>query len=140
MLPRTEAAARDLAIALHATLRRVRRLWPPPLRRRPDGRPLRQAVWRIFFSKAVAITFEDAVIGSVQRSGIKVPLVLARAVGYVWAIAWLSFSWPWLFNWRLYAGVTDGQYLPISLIDRIAPYLGATAARLATASPLGAQA
>ena len=105
----------------------------------PSGK-LFGASFPFFFSQAIAITFEDTMIGFVQRSGIKVPLVLARAVGYVWAIAWLSFSWPWLFNWRLYAGVTDGQYLPISLIDRIAPYLGATVARLAAASPLGAQA
>ena len=97
------------------------------------------ASFPFFFSQAVAITFEDAVIESVRRSGIKVPLVLARTVGYVWAIAWLSISWPWLFNWKLYAGVTESQHLPISLIDHIAPNFGATAARLAAAGPLGAQ-
>ena len=38
------------------------------------------ASFPFFFSQAVAITFEDAVIALVRRSGVKVPQVLARAV------------------------------------------------------------
>ena len=105
----------------------------------PSGK-LFGASFPFFFFQAVAITFEDTVIDSVQRSGIKVPLGLARAVGYVWAISWLCVSGPWLFNWRLYAGVTESEPLPISLIDYVAPNLGTMAARLAAAGPLGTQA
>lgn len=93
------------------------------------------ASFPFFFSQAVAITFEDAVIALVRRSGVKVPQVLARAVGYAWAVAWLCLSAPWLINWTLRAGIIDMNRIPISLVDRVAPSLGTSVARLAAVIP-----
>lgn len=99
------------------------------------SRKLFGASFPFFFSQAVAITFEDAVIALVRRGGVKVPQVLARAVGYAWAIAWLCISAPWLINWTLRAGIIDTNRIPISLIDRVAPSLEMGAARLAAVVP-----
>ena len=104
------------------------------------SRKLFGASFPFFFSQAVAITFEDAVIGLVRRSGVKVSPVLARAVGYAWVVAWLCISAPWMTNWMLRAGTIDTQHVPVSLIDRIAPSLGASAARLAEVGTLGLKA
>ena len=98
------------------------------------------ASFPFFFSQAVAITLEDVVIALAQRSGIKVPQVLARALGYAWAVAWLCISAPWLINWMLRAGISDTHRIPVSLLDRVAPSLRASAARLAAVGTLGVKA
>ncbi|KAH9915213.1 uncharacterized protein B0H18DRAFT_1042173 [Fomitopsis serialis] len=85
------------------------------------------ASFPFYISQAVAITFEDAVIGIVRRTGVKFPQPLARVVGYAWAILWLCISAPWHINWTLKAGVVDTVRVPVSLIDLIAPNLGAFA-------------
>jgi len=59
-----------------------------------------------FMSQAVAITFEDAVIGIVRRSGAKIPLNLAHLAGYAWAITWLCISAPLYVNWSLLISLT----------------------------------
>ena len=104
------------------------------------SRKLFGASFPFFFSQAIAITFEDGMIGLVRRSGVKVPPGLARAAGYAWAVAWLCISAPWMINWTLRAGIIDTQRVPVSLIDRIAPSLGASAARLAEVGTLGLKA
>ncbi|EPS96327.1 hypothetical protein FOMPIDRAFT_1038192 [Fomitopsis schrenkii] len=64
------------------------------------------ASFPFFMSQAVAITFEDAVIGLVRKSGIKVPTPIARTVGYAWAITWLCVSAPLYVNWSLLVSLT----------------------------------
>lgn len=59
------------------------------------------ASFPFFIAQAFAITFEDAVIGLVRRSGIKVPVSIAHTVGYAWAITWLCISAPLYINWSL---------------------------------------
>ncbi|KAH9915715.1 uncharacterized protein B0H18DRAFT_1040180 [Fomitopsis serialis] len=94
------------------------------------------ASFPFFFSQAIAITFEDAVIGIVGRSGVKFPRPLAHMIGYAWAILWLCISAPWLINWTLRAGIIDTNRIPVSLIDRVAPSLVTSAARFAAATPM----
>ncbi|TFY61677.1 hypothetical protein EVJ58_g4372 [Rhodofomes roseus] len=81
--------------------------------------------FQFFISQAIAITFEDAVIGIIRRTGVKFPRSLAHLIGYSWAIVWLCVSAPWMINWTLKAGIIDTNRIPISLIDRVAPNLGA---------------
>ena len=64
------------------------------------------ASFPFFMSQAFAITFEDAVIGLVRRSGIKVPMPVAHAVGYAWAFTWLCMSAPLYINWSLLISFT----------------------------------
>ncbi|KAH9840645.1 membrane bound O-acyl transferase family-domain-containing protein [Rhodofomes roseus] len=59
-----------------------------------------------FMSQAVAITLEDAVIGAVRTSGMKVPIRVAHLAGYLWAITWLCISAPLYVNWSLLISLT----------------------------------
>ena len=95
-----------------------------------------------FLSQALAITFEDTVIRLVRHRSFKVPVVLARAVGYIWVITWLCICTPWQINWTLRAGMDYSQHIPVSLIDHIVPSLGVmvTAERLAAVGALGIKA
>ncbi|KAH9915716.1 membrane bound O-acyl transferase family-domain-containing protein [Fomitopsis serialis] len=94
------------------------------------------ASFPFFFLQAVAITFEDAVVGIVRRSGVKFPLPLAHIIGYAWAISWLCISAPWQINWTLKAGIIDTNRVPLSLIDRVAPNLVPSVAKLAATIPM----
>lgn len=64
------------------------------------------ASFPFFMSQAFAITFEDAVIGLVRRSGVRVPVPIARTVGYIWAFTWLCISAPLYINWSLLISFT----------------------------------
>ena len=105
----------------------------------PTGK-LFGASFPFLFSQAFAITFEDAVLTFVRHRGFKVPLVLARAVGYMWVITWLCISTPWQINWTLRAGMTRSHHIPVSLIDHIIPSLGLTGERFAAVGSLGIKA
>ena len=105
----------------------------------PSGK-LFGASFPLFFSQALAITFEDAVVRLVRHRGFKVPLVLARAVGYIWVITWLCISTPWQINWTLRAGLNYSEHIPVSLVNHIMPSLGVMAERLAAMGPLGMKA
>jgi hypothetical protein len=54
-----------------------------------DTRPM-----RFFFLQAVAITFEDAVIGLAARAGLKNGNLSTRIIGYIWVYSWFVFSIP----------------------------------------------
>ncbi|TFY61676.1 hypothetical protein EVJ58_g4371 [Rhodofomes roseus] len=87
------------------------------------------ASFPFYILQAVAITFEDAIIGIVRRSGVKVPRLLAHLIGYTWAISWLCICAPWSVNWSLKSGIVFTDRIPLSLIDRVIPGLGKVVAR-----------
>lgn len=90
------------------------------------------ASFPFYFYQAIAITFEDAVIEVVRKSGIKVPQSLAHLIGYTWAVLWLCISAPWLITWMLRMGVIDSDRMTVSVIDRLTPHLSMVAVESAT--------
>lgn len=97
------------------------------------------ASFPFYIYQAVAITFEDAVIEIVRRSGLNVPLPLAHLVGYTWAILWLYVSAPWLISWMLEMGVIDSDRMAVSVVDCITPRLGELDVRFAAITPTGSK-
>ena len=76
------------------------------------------ASFPFYFSQAIAITFEDAIIGLYRRSGIMLPQPVPHLVGYAWAIVWLCISAPWQINWMLKIGITSSDRMdPLPLKD-----------------------
>ncbi|TEB25521.1 hypothetical protein FA13DRAFT_1777387 [Coprinellus micaceus] len=75
----------------------------------------------IYFTlQACAITFEDAVQGLVRRSGIKVPSLLARVIGYTWVVAWFSFAIPIWMEPHVKAGITSDGVSGSSVVPVLA--------------------
>ncbi|PCH37570.1 hypothetical protein WOLCODRAFT_146721 [Wolfiporia cocos MD-104 SS10] len=77
-----------------------------------------------YIAQAVAISLEDAataisckIIGSGKVNRHR--QYLARLVGYVWVVAWLTLSSPWLCRWVGASGGTEPQYVPFSLIEKL---------------------
>lgn len=66
-----------------------------------------------FLVQAVAITFEDAVIGSARRLGFARVNALTRLIGYVWVAVWFYFTAPGL-SWIIGAGFGMKEALPFS--------------------------
>ncbi|RXW19039.1 hypothetical protein EST38_g6808 [Candolleomyces aberdarensis] len=80
----------------------------------------------IYFTlQAVAITFEDGVVGLVRRSGVKVPPVLAKLVGYLWVVAWFSFAIPIWMEPHVKAGITSNDVSDNAVIPALAQEIAA---------------
>ncbi|KAG2016396.1 toxin biosynthesis protein [Coprinopsis cinerea AmutBmut pab1-1] len=76
-----------------------------------------------FFSQAVAITFESAVISAAKSLlGLRRATWWTRAVGYVWVIAWFSVMLPVWIEPHVRVGFMDGGRYE-SLIGRAVGYI-----------------
>lgn len=67
------------------------------------------ASFPFYFSQAVAITFEDAIMELCRRSGIALPQLLPCLIGYLWAIVRLCILAPWQINWMLKIDITSSD-------------------------------
>lgn len=75
----------------------------------------------IYFTlQAVAITFEDGAVGLVRRSGVKVPPILAKLIGYLWVVAWFSFAIPIWMEPHVKAGITSDNVSDNAVIPALA--------------------
>jgi len=63
---------------------------------------------QFFVLQAVAITFEDAVIGIASRLGYKESKSF-KLIGFIWAFAWFSFCMPMCMEPLVRGGMIDGQ-------------------------------
>jgi len=72
-----------------------------------------------FFSQAVAITLEDAILALAKKSAIPVSDTLAQLVGYSWVIFWFNLSLPWYLRWPVNAGIIQPAILPFSPIRAV---------------------
>jgi hypothetical protein len=72
-----------------------------------------------FFSQAVAITFEDAIVTLVKKSGIRFSDTLTRLVGYSWVFLWFNLSLPWVLRYAVDAGVVPSVTLPFSAVKTV---------------------
>ena len=69
-----------------------------------------------FFSQAIAITVEDAVIGIAGRAGWRLPTWASRALGYTWTFAWMVYSLgPYISYFRFGAETRMYPFSPVSL-------------------------
>jgi hypothetical protein len=61
---------------------------------------------------ALAINFEDAVVGVARRIGFEriFPLRVARLVGYIWVFLWYVGSMPPSINWHVKLGLLEEPY------------------------------
>lgn len=66
-----------------------------------------------FIAQAVAITFEDAVIGLARKAGYRKSL-FTRAIGYVWVIFWFTFSIRLFLGWMFSAKYQAAEELSMS--------------------------
>ncbi|PCH35769.1 hypothetical protein WOLCODRAFT_133975 [Wolfiporia cocos MD-104 SS10] len=74
------------------------------------------ASFPFYFMQAIAIMFEDAVIGIARRLGLKSSNAWTRFVGYIWLVVWLGISAPWYVNWSMRAGANNAGRFSFSLI------------------------
>jgi hypothetical protein len=86
--------------------------------RREVGEP------RFFMSQAVAITFEDMVIAIAKRLGIRSAGWLGKFIGYLWVIAWLSYSLRDWVDGGVSMGVWISWLLPYSPVGKAMELLG----------------
>ncbi|KAH9948646.1 membrane bound O-acyl transferase family-domain-containing protein [Amylocystis lapponica] len=74
-----------------------------------------ESFW-FFFAQALAITFEDAVIGAAKRAGVRFPVPVERALGYIWTFAWGCYSLNVYQNYMLRIGLGVPGAVPFSPI------------------------
>ncbi|KAF8954003.1 membrane bound O-acyl transferase family-domain-containing protein [Flammula alnicola] len=70
---------------------------------------------RFFLLQAVAITFEDAIIGLAGRLGYTKPTPFFKLVGFIWVFAWFTFSIPIWIDPVVHTGAMD-EDVNVSLI------------------------
>ncbi|KAH9950043.1 hypothetical protein B0H21DRAFT_687466 [Amylocystis lapponica] len=58
-----------------------------------------------FFSQALAISNEDAVIDVAKRPGVRFPVPVERALGYFWTFAWGCYSLNFYLSYMLRMGL-----------------------------------
>ncbi|KAI9785891.1 MAG: hypothetical protein M1839_008157 [Geoglossum umbratile] len=73
---------------------------------------------RFFISQAVAITLEDVVIATAVRLGLQSAGWLGKIIGYLWVIAWLSYSLRGWVGGGIAVGLWVPQALPYSPVSR----------------------
>lgn len=73
------------------------------------------ASYLFFLYQALAITVEDAVVAAGRRVGIRESWG-TWLVGYVWTIAWFSWSTPFFIDWALAAGLGNHRVFPSSAV------------------------
>ncbi|KAI0331707.1 hypothetical protein GY45DRAFT_555847 [Cubamyces sp. BRFM 1775] len=80
------------------------------------------SMW-FFLANAMAITFEDAVLGFARRLGFNGPTKWTRRLGYIWVILWFNlFAAPLNADWMIQLpGALDEDYMSFSLIRTFAP-------------------
>lgn len=70
-----------------------------------------------FFIQAFAITVEDAVLDIGKKFHPKIGEGRwVRVVGYLWTIAWFSWSTVLLADWTLRAGMSKTRGIPFSIV------------------------
>jgi hypothetical protein len=72
---------------------------------------------QFFLLQAVAITFEDAIIGTARRIGVTTASPLTRAVGFCWVFVWFALSVPYWFDPIFSNGVLDMTTPDVSFVQ-----------------------
>ena len=65
------------------------------------------SMW-FFLANAMAITFEDAVLGFARRLGFNGPTKWTRRLGYIWDILWFNLLAPYLIDPEMFS-LRSGQ-------------------------------
>jgi hypothetical protein len=71
---------------------------------------------RFFLSQALAITFEDFVIASAKRAGLKQSNKFLRRLGYIWVYCWFVYSLPSWMDFEISSGAYQQGGMKFSLI------------------------
>lgn len=83
------------------------------------GREWTGSSFPFFPLQAIVITIEDAVIVAGKRAGIR-DASWVRIAGYVWTVAWFTWSTPLFSDWMRAAGVQGKpRLIPGSIIEPI---------------------
>ncbi|KAH9949040.1 membrane bound O-acyl transferase family-domain-containing protein [Amylocystis lapponica] len=80
-----------------------------------------ESFW-FFFVQALAITFEDAVIGAAKMAGVRFPVPVERALGYVWTFAWGCYSLNPYLSYMARVGLGEPNVVPFSPIMTVLGY------------------
>jgi hypothetical protein len=72
---------------------------------------------QFFLLQAVAITFEDAIMGIFKRIGITTASPMTRAVGFCWVFAWFALSVPYWLEPVFHAGVFNATSPDVSFVQ-----------------------
>jgi hypothetical protein len=65
--------------------------------------------------------------GTVRKLGVRVPVQMARVVGYVWVVFWLTLTFPICVEPLVHAGFLEGRPSPgviVYLSKRLRAWLG----------------
>ncbi|KAL1939434.1 hypothetical protein VTO73DRAFT_9990 [Trametes versicolor] len=78
---------------------------------------------KFFMANAVAITFEDAVIGTARRlgTGREGPARWMKCIGYMWVAVWFYHACQPEMHYILPLGAAEEKVLPFSLVRLYAP-------------------
>ncbi|KAH9949041.1 membrane bound O-acyl transferase family-domain-containing protein [Amylocystis lapponica] len=77
-----------------------------------------ESFW-FFFVQALAITFEDAVIGAAKKAGIRFSMPVERALGYAWTFAWGCYSLNVHLSYMLRIRLGEASVLPFSPVMKV---------------------
>lgn len=70
--------------------------------------------WLFFVSQAFAIAAEDLVFRLFAWTSVSIPVWARRLVGYIWVVAWFTFSVPWILGPWIEMGMVM-QDLPMTV-------------------------
>lgn len=78
-----------------------------------------------FFIQAFAIMFEDAIIDIARAINPKIGEARwTKIVGYLWTIAWFSWTAVWSMDWLTRAGVIESKGIQFSVVAPIMKLVG----------------
>ncbi|KAF5328775.1 hypothetical protein D9619_011605 [Psilocybe cf. subviscida] len=72
---------------------------------------------QFFLLQAVAITFEDAIIGVARRTGVTTSSPLTRAAGFCWVFVWFALTIPYWLEPLFHGGLFNATSPDVSLVQ-----------------------